>query len=108
MDEWQNFATDSFAEILSESRKYRMGLVCANQFKEQLPERTWYAVLWAVGTIQSPFSMTTVLPKQQSLFEGHREKIVRVSRERYARQRYKVEEKIQRWIGIIHVPLPAH
>jgi hypothetical protein len=37
VDEFQNFATDSFGEILSESRKYRLCLTFANQFLGQLP-----------------------------------------------------------------------
>jgi hypothetical protein len=37
IDEFQNFATDSFGEILSESRKYRLCLTFANQFLGQLP-----------------------------------------------------------------------
>ena len=38
VDEFQNFATESFSEILSESRKYNLCLTFANQFLEQLPE----------------------------------------------------------------------
>ena len=37
IDEFQNFATSSFGEILSESRKYRLCLTFANQFLGQLP-----------------------------------------------------------------------
>lgn len=37
IDEFQNFATQSFGEILSESRKYRLCLTFANQFLGQLP-----------------------------------------------------------------------
>lgn len=37
IDEFQNFATESFGEILSESRKYRLCLTIANQFLGQLP-----------------------------------------------------------------------
>jgi hypothetical protein len=37
VDEFQNFATGSFGEILSESRKYRLCLTFANQFLGQLP-----------------------------------------------------------------------
>jgi len=37
IDEFQNFATDSFGEILGESRKYRLCLTFANQFLGQLP-----------------------------------------------------------------------
>ncbi len=36
VDEFQNFATKSFAEILSEARKYRLSLVMAHQFVTQL------------------------------------------------------------------------
>ncbi len=36
VDEFQNFATDSFASILSEARKYRLGLIISHQFIGQL------------------------------------------------------------------------
>ena len=36
IDEFQNFATDSFAVILSEARKYRLALIVANQYTSQL------------------------------------------------------------------------
>jgi type IV secretory pathway TraG/TraD family ATPase VirD4 len=36
IDEFQNFATKSFATILSEARKYRLSLIVANQFMSQL------------------------------------------------------------------------
>jgi hypothetical protein len=38
IDEFQNFATSSFGEILSESRKYRLCLTFANQFLQQMPD----------------------------------------------------------------------
>lgn len=50
VDEFQNFATDSFATILSEARKYRLSLVVANQFFSQLPEHLQDAVLGNCGT----------------------------------------------------------
>ena len=34
IDEFQNFSTDSFAEILSEARKYRLSLILAHQYVE--------------------------------------------------------------------------
>ena len=40
VDEFQNFATDSFADILSEARKYRLSLILANQYISQLEEMT--------------------------------------------------------------------
>ena len=50
IDEFQNFSTDSFAEILSEARKYRLGLILAHQYIEQLPESVRAAVFGNVGT----------------------------------------------------------
>jgi type IV secretory pathway TraG/TraD family ATPase VirD4 len=38
VDEFQNFATDSFATILSEARKYKLNLVMANQYIAQMSE----------------------------------------------------------------------
>jgi len=40
VDEFQNFATESFADILSEARKYRLSLTLANQYVAQLDEMT--------------------------------------------------------------------
>ncbi len=51
VDEFQNFATESFANILSEARKYRLGLVMAHQYIEQLDETVAAAVFGNVGTI---------------------------------------------------------
>lgn len=51
VDEFQNFATDSFIDILSEARKYRLNLVLAHQYISQLEDRVQNAVLGNVGTI---------------------------------------------------------
>ena len=51
VDEFQNFATDSFANILSEARKYRLCLILAHQYIEQLSEKVKPAVFGNVGTI---------------------------------------------------------
>ena len=59
VDEFQNFATDSFVNILSEARKYRLSLILANQYLGQLEEmsangkstRVKDAVFGNVGTI---------------------------------------------------------
>lgn len=50
VDEFQNFATDSFATILSEARKYRLNLTMANQYVAQMPETVRDAVFGNVGT----------------------------------------------------------
>jgi len=51
VDEFQNFATESFASILSEARKYHLSLIIAHQYIEQLDEKVSAAVFGNVGTI---------------------------------------------------------
>ena len=143
VDEFQNFATESFAAILSEARKYRLNLTLAHQYIAQMVEEVRDAVFGNLGTLVSfrvgafdaeflepefapaftqtdvvnldnynayiklmidgvtskPFSMRT-LPVSGTRFES-REKIVRVSRERYGRPKEVVEEKIARWSGVM-------
>lgn len=53
VDEFQNFATPDFAVILSEARKYHLGLTVANQFIGQMDEEVKNAVFGNVGTIIS-------------------------------------------------------
>ena len=149
VDEFQNFATDSFANILSEARKYRLGLILAHQYIGQLisdsSTRVKDAVFGNVGTMivfrvgaedaeflekefspefmatdlvglgfaqiylklmidgfaSRPFSATTLPPIQREE-KSHREKIIKVSRERYSGlSRQEVEEKIARWSGFV-------
>ena len=53
VDEFQNFATDSFATILSEARKYKLSLTVANQYISQMTDEVRNAVFGNVGTILS-------------------------------------------------------
>ncbi|MDR0979559.1 MAG: type IV secretion system DNA-binding domain-containing protein [Candidatus Nomurabacteria bacterium] len=53
VDEFQNFATDSFESILSEARKYQLNLILANQFMSQLTDKIREAILGNVGTVIS-------------------------------------------------------
>ena len=148
VDEFQNFATESFATILSEARKYHLCLTLAHQYIGQLVEgentTVKDAIFGNVGTMitfcigaadaeflekefepefmindlislgfaqtylklmidgfsSRPFSANT-LPLVQRVEESHRDKIIRVSRERYSQPRQEVEEKIARWSGVI-------
>jgi len=128
VDEFQNFATDSFIKILSEARKFGLSLTLANQYMGQLPEHVTKAILGNAGTliafavgaedasrihkefaevfsqndlvnlqnfqiairmtidghIVRPFVATTLpLPMSRN---QNREKVIRVSRERYAKK----------------------
>jgi len=51
VDEFQNFATPDFAQILSEARKFRLNLCVANQFIGQMEEEVKNAVFGNVGTL---------------------------------------------------------
>ena len=148
VDEFQNFATDSFCNILSEARKYRLNLIMAHQYIEQLGEKVWPAVQGNVGTLivfrvgaadaeelvkefdpyyleedlvnlpkynfyiklmidgvsSQPFSATGLPPKTKEEETDNTEKVVRVSRERYASNREIVEDKIMRWHGMLDEP----
>lgn len=53
VDEFQNFATESFAVILSEARKYGLYLTVANQYVAQMPEEVRDAVFGNVGSMIS-------------------------------------------------------
>ncbi|MFH1292033.1 MAG: type IV secretion system DNA-binding domain-containing protein [bacterium] len=142
VDEFQNFATESFANILSEARKYHLSLIMAHQYMEQLDETVLAAVIGNVGTLLNfrvgstdaeilakefvptfeepdlinlakydiylklmidgvasrPFSASTLPPI--GTFTSSAEKVIRVSRERYAVERDKIENKIARWSGM--------
>ncbi len=143
VDEFQNFATESFANILSEARKYRLDLIMAHQYMEQLDETVLASVIGNVGTMVTfrvgstdaeilakefaptfieedlvnlpkfhtylklmidgvasrPFSALTLPPIGSPT--NSTEKVVRVSRERYAVPREKIEDKIARWSGMV-------
>ncbi len=141
VDEFQNFATGSFANILSEARKYRLNLIMAHQYIEQLDETVKAAVFGNVGTLivfrvgaadaealapeflpvftaedivnipkyefyiklmidgvsSDPFSARGLPPLSEEEKTGNTQKVINVSRERYAKKREIVEEKIARW-----------
>ncbi|MDO8566182.1 MAG: type IV secretion system DNA-binding domain-containing protein [Candidatus Moranbacteria bacterium] len=53
VDEFQNFATESFANILSEARKYHLNLILANQYVTQIAEEVRDAIFGNAGSIIS-------------------------------------------------------
>lgn len=145
VDEFQNFATESFANILSEARKYRLNLILANQYITQVEEEVRDAIFGNAGTLITfrvgavdaefmekeyepifmmndlvnlpkyhiylklmidgiagdAFSAITLPPIDITDTEGNAQKVIRVSRERYASSRAEVEEKIARWSGML-------
>ncbi len=148
IDEFQNFATRSFINILSEARKYRLNLTLSHQYIGQLDEQDVQghhmrdAIFGNVGTIATfrlgandaeliekeftptvtiedllnltkhsiyvklmidgiagePFSAQTmppIEPPEKSISE----KVIKVSGERYATDRKRVEAKLSKWLG---------
>lgn len=53
VDEFQNFATESFAKVLSEARKFKLNLTMTNQYIEQLPITVRNAIFGNVGSLGS-------------------------------------------------------
>lgn len=147
VDEFQNFAVESFAGILSEARKYRLCLTMAHQYIAQLTDEVREAVFGNVGTIiayrvgspdglymekefsprflpediinlpkynvylkllidgvtSQPFSAITLPPISKKT--GSEERVIRVSRERYANPRKDIEDKILKWSGMEDVDM---
>jgi hypothetical protein len=66
VDEFQNFANETFAEVLSEARKYKLNLIITHQYIEQMEEEVRDAVFGNVGTTVSfrvgPFDAETMEP----------------------------------------------
>lgn len=69
VDEFQNFATDSFATILSEARKYGLNLTVANQYISQMTDTVRDAVFGNVGTMISFRSSADDAPILSKQFE---------------------------------------
>ncbi len=145
VDEFQNFATESFANILSEARKYHLNLILANQYVTQIDEKVRDAIFGNAGTIISfrvgatdaeflekefdpvflmndivnlpkyhiylklmidgiagdAFSAVSLAPIQIDNTRENEEKVIRISRERYAADKTEVEDKIRRWSGML-------
>jgi len=154
VDEFQNFATDAFASILSEARKYRLCLILAHQYIAQLDEMTEKgkntkvrdAIFGNVGTIVSfrvgaadaeflekeflpefnadnlvnldkyniylklmidgaaskAFSAITLSPFPKPE-KSHRDKIIKISQERYAGSKEEIEEKLAKWSEAVQI-----
>ena len=139
VDEFQVFATNAFAKILSEARKFRLNLILAHQYiaqldldikdaifgnigtticfvvgpqdageleKEFMPvfsqedlisleKHHFYTKLMIDGMISTPFS--AISEDLKYVKNDNKDKVIKVSRERYTRNKAEVEDKILRW-----------
>lgn len=139
VDEFQNFATESFGLILSEARKYKLTLTLAHQYLAQVPDSLREAAFGNCGsfislrcgaedapliarhlTLENPENLLE-LPDYQAIgrfltngrpsntermtlpppqpCQSHAPKIIRQSRHRWTKERARVEEKIERFLG---------
>ncbi len=140
IDEFQNFATERFADILTEAKKFRIGLVLGHQYLAQVDNKIKEAIFENIGTIiafrvgaedaqflarefipefdvddlvnlakyniylklmingmtSRPFSAET-LPPIAPPKESNKEKIIKLSREKYGGLSNIIEGKISRW-----------
>jgi hypothetical protein len=142
VDEFHSFVSDSFIAILSEARKYRLGLTLSHQYFDQLKPEITKAVLGNVGSIiafrvghadaevlertygrtyaagqftalgngevcaklltdgsyGAPFLGATLSPQGER--HGHREDIIRRSREKYSTPKADVERRVTAWLAL--------
>lgn len=142
IDEFQNFSTSAFANILSEARKYRLNLTVAHQYMQQLPDEVRSTIFGNVGSMitfrvggedasilekeympifnaqdfmnldMRNFCLKMTIDGQTALpFSGHTldfpdpdedllTDVVKLSRERWARNRAEVEKEIAQQVDI--------
>ncbi len=149
IDEFPDFVTDSFADILSKENKSHLNLIISHQYLGQLTsvdqnlkvkdaifnnigtilayrvnnedafflskkvtrprfnknklvnldKRKFYIKVMVDGVISKPLFANVSEPSLK--LEGNRDKIIKISQERYTEPQRLVEEKIARWLGII-------
>ena len=139
VDEFPTFASDAFAEILSELRKYKLSLTIAAQYLDAIRPSVRSAILGNAGTMISfavgptdaeilesyfdsgparelveldPYEILVssssggaraawsgrTLPPADAIYGG-REKLVKLSRDKYSQPRDVLEQKIESWLG---------
>jgi Type IV secretion-system coupling protein DNA-binding domain len=82
IDEFQNFASESFSVVLSEARKYGLSLIMAHQTLEQIPSELRSVILGNAG-IQVYFRMNRkdaeLLAKEGFIYDGYQVKTMQIS-----------------------------
>ncbi|KKU46615.1 MAG: hypothetical protein UX65_C0001G0009 [Parcubacteria group bacterium GW2011_GWB1_46_8] len=96
IDEFQNFATESFPNILAEARKYRLDLTLAHQYVEQLPD-TIKAAIFGNGVVSAPFMASTLAPLPVP-DQSYDIEIIDASRAAYGTPKELVENAISEWM----------
>ena len=105
IDEFQNFASDSFSVVLSEARKYGLSLIMAHQTLSQIPEELRSLILGNAG-IQVYFRLNrhdaSILAKEAFEYSGHEVKGISGFRPKF----WSLGEEWERNIAELqHLPL---
>src|SRR3989338_5713320 len=116
--EFKSFANETFADILSEARKYKLNLTIAHQYIEQMPEEVRDAVIGNLGFAQiylklmidglssKPFSATTLPPLEYPEI-NNTQAIIDYTRGHYTKGREGVEDSIRGQSASTGVSVPS-
>jgi hypothetical protein len=111
IDEFQNFASESFSVVLSEARKYGLSLIMAHQTLEQIPPELRSVILGNAG-IQVYFRMNRkdaeLLAKEAFVYEGYDVKEVQLSTSRMNTKYWSLGEEWERNFAQLQNMPPRH
>jgi hypothetical protein len=99
IDEFQNFASESFSVVLSEARKYGLSLIMAHQTLQQIPRELRSVILGNAG-IQVYFRMNRedaeLLSKEAFIYDGYNVKTVQMSSSKMNTKYWSLGEEWER------------
>jgi hypothetical protein len=111
IDEFQNFASESFSVVLSEARKYGLSLIMAHQTLEQIPSELRSVILGNAG-IQVYFRMNRkdaeLLAKEAFVYDGYDVKEVQMSSSRMNTKYWSLGEEWERNFAELQNMPPRH
>jgi hypothetical protein len=111
IDEFQNFASESFGVVLSEARKYGLSLIMAHQTLEQIPKELRSVILGNAG-IQVYFRMNRqdaeLLAKEAFVYDGYQVKTVQMSSSRMNTKYWSLGEEFEHNFAQLQNLPPRH
>src|SRR5918996_154338 len=111
IDEFQNFASESFGVVLSEARKYGLSLIMAHQTLEQIPKELRSVILGNAG-IQVYFRMNRadaeLLAKEAFIYDGYQVKTMQIQKDRMDTRFWSLGEEWERNFAQLQNMPPRH
>jgi hypothetical protein len=111
IDEFQNFASESFSVVLSEARKYGLSLIMAHQTLEQIPKELRSVILGNAG-IQVYFRMNRedaeLLAKEAFSYDGYQVKTIQMRQDRIDTRFWGLGEEWERNFAQLQNMPPRH